>query len=184
MRQPRARSARPNAISPRSCCSPGAHRQGERAARRPIPAAREPEEPASQELAGEVLLSDRRLAARPSAHRARAGTGGGDPGARTRGETSAKKRCRAPLCAAARRGRPGPRGAPGTRRRTGSSCGAAPASSSVARAASAADSPCCKCERMSETRRSSPASRAESRRPCGSGGAGRTGAPRRAGARR
>ena len=66
MRQPRARSARPNAIRPRSCCSPGRQASTARRAEPEAPAARQAEQPPAQHAGREVLLCDRGVAALPA----------------------------------------------------------------------------------------------------------------------
>ena len=66
IRQPRLRSARPKAISPRSCCSRGAQASSACGPEPSPQPRREPEEPAPDDVAREVLLRDAGLAAPPS----------------------------------------------------------------------------------------------------------------------
>ena len=66
MRQPRARSARPKAISGRSCSSPGAQARTASGPRALSPAARQAEQTPAHDVAREVLLGDARSARLPA----------------------------------------------------------------------------------------------------------------------
>ena len=65
MREPRERRSRPKTIRGRSWSSPGAQASSTRGPPPSIPPAGEPEQSAPDDVAGEVLLADRRLARLP-----------------------------------------------------------------------------------------------------------------------
>ena len=186
MRQPRSRSTRPKAISPRSCRSPGGQASsGERPATRP-PVAAEREHAAAQERRREVLLGHRDLAALPALPiSCSTGSSTRLATASTVKRASASSRIALASASSKRLERHGqPLGM--VRRLAGRSAGAAArASVAASRAASAAETP----ESISAFIALHPllvarCRRGGSRRGCAAGGAGRSAAPRRAACRR